>query len=314
MKLTDKEFRDFYDKVYAYAGKADLATIEQIEQRVAFGQRAKQQAIKCLLSGEIKRFVDIGCGIGRNTIFLLENLHPKETFGIDIAYGAVSIWTRRMKRKGLNAKTLGIIGDAQKLPFRSNSIDLVLCFEVLEHLPDDEACLSEISRVLTKDGICFLTVPHSYIPLFSYLRGKKAEPIESDVTSIITNGPPGEDLQTGGDLRWYTLAELKTKLHRCGLTIHEYRYVQKSFLHFSFGLSSLLVGFARELLGVKHVHEMSIFQEGGGSKAALAARIYKRFLTPIFNAISDMDKLCLGKLDYGSGIVLKIGKTQGKPL
>lgn len=50
-------------------------------------------------------------------------------------------------------------GDASALPFKSRCIDTVICTEVLEHLDEANAALSEIYRVLTHDGYLIVTVP-----------------------------------------------------------------------------------------------------------------------------------------------------------
>jgi SAM-dependent methyltransferase len=46
-----------------------------------------------------------------------------------------------------------------KLPFENESFDLILCFEVLEHLPNDDFVLSELYRLLAPDGNILLSVP-----------------------------------------------------------------------------------------------------------------------------------------------------------
>jgi SAM-dependent methyltransferase len=55
-----------------------------------------------------------------------------------------------------------ILADITNLPIENNSIDVVLCTEVLEHLENPTACNMEIQRVLKKDGIVFYSVPFLY--------------------------------------------------------------------------------------------------------------------------------------------------------
>ncbi len=45
------------------------------------------------------------------------------------------------------------------MPLRSDEVDLLLCFHVLEHVPDDGAAMREIARVLAPDGIALVQVP-----------------------------------------------------------------------------------------------------------------------------------------------------------
>jgi SAM-dependent methyltransferase len=49
--------------------------------------------------------------------------------------------------------------DLQQLPFDDRSYDFVFASHVLEHIPDDEKAISEISRILRPDGIAILPVP-----------------------------------------------------------------------------------------------------------------------------------------------------------
>jgi SAM-dependent methyltransferase len=52
--------------------------------------------------------------------------------------------------------------DIQKLSFGDASYNLVLCNHVIEHVPDDNAAFSEISRVLKPGGQAIITIPGDY--------------------------------------------------------------------------------------------------------------------------------------------------------
>jgi SAM-dependent methyltransferase len=52
-----------------------------------------------------------------------------------------------------------IYGDAHKLPVKSESIDCVLCCEVLEHVADPFTCCAEIHRILKPGGLFVFSVP-----------------------------------------------------------------------------------------------------------------------------------------------------------
>lgn len=55
-------------------------------------------------------------------------------------------------------------GDVQALPFRNASVDGLVCFDVLEHVPDPPSAVREIHRVLKPGGAAVLTLPffHPY--------------------------------------------------------------------------------------------------------------------------------------------------------
>jgi len=52
-----------------------------------------------------------------------------------------------------------IVASANEIPYPDSSVDLVISQEVLEHVPEPNAVLSEIHRILRLDGILYLQVP-----------------------------------------------------------------------------------------------------------------------------------------------------------
>ena len=54
-----------------------------------------------------------------------------------------------------------VIVDASKpLPFRTDSLENIYCFDLIEHIDDLTAFMSEIHRVLMHSGSLFVTTPH----------------------------------------------------------------------------------------------------------------------------------------------------------
>ena len=53
-----------------------------------------------------------------------------------------------------------VYGDCEKLPFHEDVFDKVIMTEVIEHIVNDNAALSEISRVLCKEGSLIITTPN----------------------------------------------------------------------------------------------------------------------------------------------------------
>jgi SAM-dependent methyltransferase len=49
--------------------------------------------------------------------------------------------------------------DIQRLSFADGAYDLVVCNQVLEHVPDDGAAMNELARILSPNGLAVITVP-----------------------------------------------------------------------------------------------------------------------------------------------------------
>jgi len=120
------------------------------------GNRYKRWLIKNM-AGELKgrRALDIGCGVG-DVLFDLA-MAGAEAYGIDYSSNSIKFAGDYLKSKNLKA-TLKV-GDAQNLPFGENFFDVVICSEVLEHIPDDSRAVKEMRRVLKKYGIAIITAP-----------------------------------------------------------------------------------------------------------------------------------------------------------
>lgn len=54
---------------------------------------------------------------------------------------------------------VSFIADISSLPFTDNSVDAVICEEVLEHVPDPKVVISEMYRVIKPDALVYIVVP-----------------------------------------------------------------------------------------------------------------------------------------------------------
>lgn len=101
--------------------------------------------------------LDIGIGDGGISRFLF----PKN-FKIDVGIDLQDCGLKQAKATGVYKKVLR--ADAQNMPFRSESFRSVVSNSTFEHIKDDVQAVYEVSRVLTKYGYFFQTVPSIYLP------------------------------------------------------------------------------------------------------------------------------------------------------
>ncbi|NYZ75475.1 class I SAM-dependent methyltransferase [Candidatus Micrarchaeota archaeon] len=99
------------------------------------------------------KILDAGCGDGVMTRYLTSIRGAKIT-GLD--YNELRL---KRARKLLPAVRF-VKGDLLKMPFKTNSFDVVFLHHVLEHIKEDEKVLREIRRILRSGGYLLLGVPH----------------------------------------------------------------------------------------------------------------------------------------------------------
>ncbi len=113
-----------------------------------------------------KVVVDAACGEGYGSYILAET--AKQVFGVDIDQAAILF----AQGKYLSNNIEYLNSSIQKLPFETNSIDVVVSFETIEHVDKkiQRNFLDEIKRILKKDGILIISTPDkaSYSDKFNF--------------------------------------------------------------------------------------------------------------------------------------------------
>lgn len=149
------------------------------------------------------RILDIGCGSGRHTCAAY-GFKNTVTIGADLSHEALVEAKDRLRfHDQLGENGGGIwsltMADVSGLPFKNDFFDLVICSEVLEHIPEDQGAASEIIRVLKTGHNLVVSVPR-FLP----------ERICWALSSEYRNS-------NNGHIRIYTKKKLITLLENCGV-------------------------------------------------------------------------------------------------
>lgn len=107
-----------------------------------------------LLPRHASRALEVGCGAGHTLSLLKQQGLCDWACGIEISPTAAEQAVKRLDRV-----VQGNI-EAMDLPVEPESIDLLLCLDVLEHLIDPWGTLERLSTLLSKDGILIASVPN----------------------------------------------------------------------------------------------------------------------------------------------------------
>jgi ubiquinone/menaquinone biosynthesis C-methylase UbiE len=100
------------------------------------------------------RVLEVGSGTG----FLILNLwlagYVEEAYACDISAGMLEVCAESARRLGCDLRLR--VADAERLPYDDGEFDLVVGHAVLHHLPEPEAALREIHRVLRPGGAVWI--------------------------------------------------------------------------------------------------------------------------------------------------------------
>ncbi len=128
-----------------FVPERDRGRLIEVEHVVRYRWAAQAAAGRSVL--------DAGCGTGYGSAILAAT-GASEVIGVDLAADVIGA------ADGLPGTVSLQAGDLRALDFADGRFDLVVCFEVIEHLDDPMAALDELARVLAPDGLLLLSSPN----------------------------------------------------------------------------------------------------------------------------------------------------------
>jgi ubiquinone/menaquinone biosynthesis C-methylase UbiE len=140
----------------------DYTTVTETWGLAASPEQLAMQYFRYRMAADLsagRDVLEIGCGSGMGLPYLGEK--ARMVVGGDYTLGLL-----REARKHLPKANL-VRMDAQRLPFRDASLDVVLMLEMIYYVPDQDSAVSECRRVLRPDGDLMICVPNPDRPDFN---------------------------------------------------------------------------------------------------------------------------------------------------
>lgn len=124
---------------------------EDLTQKHAQCRRA-EATVFILQPSSQDSILDVGCGEGYQLSLVVSR--SKQAVGLDTASDKLREGKRRLKKAEF------IQASSEKLPFRPEVFDKVMCLELFEHLKDSTVTVDQINIVLRSEGILVASVPY----------------------------------------------------------------------------------------------------------------------------------------------------------
>lgn len=178
------------------------------------------------------RLLDMGCGSGRHTAAAFDH-QAIHAVGVDLEVASLKEARHRLRfHESLSPHHLSYwslaVAEISRLPFDSQSYDIVICSEVLEHVPNHHQAVRELLRILKPNGHLVISVPRRWPEMLCWGLSRKYR-----------NSP-------GGHIRIYTKQALIRLVRSQGATHWHTHYAHS--LHSPYWWLKCLLGLDRDHL------------------------------------------------------------------
>ncbi len=146
---------------------------------------------------------DAGSGYGQYSYFMSKHLQPCEIYSVDVKEDWIKDNKEFFASQKINSVSFGI-EDLTAIT-HNDRFDLIVCVDVMEHIPDDVKVFQNYSNALKKDGYLLINTPSVY---------GGSEVYHDEDESFV-----GEHARSG-----YSKEDFESKLHPLGFTTIQSKY------------------------------------------------------------------------------------------
>ena len=170
-KDDDLQFNNFIRKL-------ELQAIETAEERMPLYLKVGLK--------DAERIIDVGCGSGVVTRDIAQ-MTQGVVFGIDESIDMIDVASQILNQ---NKNTCLTVGNAEKIPFKSNSFDIATCNLLLMWTHHPQQVVNEMARVTKKGGIVLATLEPDYGGKLHYPEHPKVDHIFAGKAIADKGGDP----------------------------------------------------------------------------------------------------------------------------
>jgi 2-polyprenyl-3-methyl-5-hydroxy-6-metoxy-1,4-benzoquinol methylase len=139
-----------------------------IDAGIRSGTSTAERVRRDIASTQVKRVLEVGCSVGFNCFGLANIFADAEIYGIEPDSEAIEVASAMASESGLKGLHFQT-GFGEYLPFDTGFFDLVVCHTVIEHVNNVDAVISEITRVMSPQGVLHLEAPNYIWPYEPHL-------------------------------------------------------------------------------------------------------------------------------------------------
>jgi SAM-dependent methyltransferase len=172
-------------------------------------------------AGPGMRVLDVGCGPATDTLALAERVGPAG-FVVGVDYDPEMVAEAERRAAGFKC-VWHRVGDAQALPFEDDEFDAARCERLFQHLPDPDAAVREMMRVVRPGGrVVAVDTDFGTLSIDSAHPARERRVVEALARDSLLNGYSGRRLF--GQLRRAGLREVQVEA--IPFVIHSYAFAR----------------------------------------------------------------------------------------
>jgi drug/metabolite transporter (DMT)-like permease/2-polyprenyl-3-methyl-5-hydroxy-6-metoxy-1,4-benzoquinol methylase len=148
-----------WDKVWDEANKTEYA-IPEIREKIS--EKKIEVLSKLFDLKAAKSVLEAGCGDGELLRHLKEKYPQLSLYGVDVSEVAVEKCKKMLKHTGSSGTVIQC--SIEKIPIKSDWVDLVICLGVIEHFSKNtqKEMVCELVRVVQPSGTLIMMTPNKY--------------------------------------------------------------------------------------------------------------------------------------------------------